>query len=233
MTLPLPSTKWGTFSKEAIDTGLEAASSMDAVVLGPGLTTHDETVAFAQEWVKRCPKPLVVDADGLNALASGFDQWQDVSAPLCLTPHPGEFSRLLGTTVADVQADRIETSRAFAKGRGVYLALKGAGTILADPAGNIWLNTTGNPGLATAGTGDVLTGVVGSLLAQGLSPGDALCASVYLHGLAGDLAASEVGGRGMLASDVLIRLPAAREVLIGGRLPGGGAPILSDLGDET
>ncbi|MFQ5914394.1 MAG: NAD(P)H-hydrate dehydratase [Nitrospinota bacterium] len=216
MTLPLPATVSGSFSKDGLSSGLEAASSMDAVVLGPGLTTDEETVAFVHEWVARCPKPLVVDADGLNALARGFNGWREISIPLCLTPHPGEFSRLLAIPAQDVQADRIETARAFAQDRRVHLALKGAGTVLASPEGDVWVNTTGNAGLATGGTGDVLAGAAGSLLAQGLSAGDALRAGVHLHGLAGDLAAQEVGRRGMVASDVSARLPAARELLAKG-----------------
>ncbi len=214
MTLPLPSTPAGSLSEEGLSSGFEAASSMDAVVLGPGLTTHEETVAFVHGWVAQCPKPLLVDADGLNALALGFNGWGEVSVPLCLTPHPGEMARLSGRNPQDVQADRIEAARDFARERKVHLALKGAGTVLASPEGDVWVNTTGNPGLATGGTGDVLAGAAGSLLAQGLPAGDALRAAVYLHGLAGDLAAKEIGERGMLASDVTARLPAARRLLM-------------------
>ncbi|MBI2880577.1 MAG: NAD(P)H-hydrate dehydratase [Candidatus Tectomicrobia bacterium] len=217
MTLPLPSTPSGSFSEDALGRGLEAAARVDAVVLGPGVSTNEEAAAFVRQWVLRCPKPLVVDADGLNALAEGFEGWSRASAPLCLTPHPGEMARLLGGAARETQADRIETARAFARGRGVHLALKGAGTVLAFPEGDVWVNTTGNPGLATGGTGDILAGVVGSLLAQGLCARDALAAGVYLHGLAGDLTAEEVGGRGMSASDVMARLPAARRLLTGGR----------------
>ena len=220
MSLPLPSTDRGTFARNAVPPGLEAASSMDAVVLGPGLTTHEETVAFVHGWISRCPKPLVVDADGLNALSSGFRGWGDVSVPLCLTPHPGEFSRLSGCALREVQADRIENARSFARDRGLHLALKGAGTVLASPEGEVWVNTSGNPGLATGGTGDVLAGAAGALLAQGLPIYDAIRAAVHLHGLAGDLCAEAIGRRGYLASDVAARLPAAREVLLTGRHPG-------------
>ena len=214
MTLPLPATADGTIAKGAVGRALEMAEKVDAVVLGPGLTTQEETVSFVKELVLRCPRPMVVDADGLNALAQGFDGWTSLQVPLCLTPHPGEMGRLAGMGVEEVQADRVEASRAFSRSRGVFLALKGARTLIATPQGEVFFNPTGNPGLATGGTGDVLAGAIGALLGQGLSPKDALIVGVYTHGLAGDLAAKEVGSRGLLATDVLDRLPAARGVLL-------------------
>ncbi len=217
MSLPLPSTASGTFSVEGLQPGLTAASGMDAVVIGPGITTQEETVSFVHDWLLQCDRPMVVDADGLNAMASGFEAWSQVSAPLCLTPHPGEISRLTGQTLESVQANRIETAREFSNEKAVEVALKGAGTVLASPNGEVWINMSGNPALASGGTGDVLAGAAGSLLAQGLPPADALRAAVHLHGLAGDMAAMKMGGRGILASDVMRLLPEARERLIRSR----------------
>jgi len=124
-----------------------------------------------------------------------------------LTPHPGELARLCGLTAAEVQADRVGLALEKAKAWGVILVLKGAGTLTATPDGRLWVNPTGNPGLATAGTGDVLAGVIGGLLAQGLSAEEAAVAGVYLHGAAGDCAAEELGEVGMIAGDLLPRLP--------------------------
>ncbi len=214
MTLPLPATTEGTIAKGAVGRVLEMAERVDAVVLGPGLTTQDETVSFVKELVTKCSRSMVVDADGLNGLAQGFEGWNSLPAPRCLTPHPGEMGRLVGVETGEVQADRVETCRAFSRSRGVFLVLKGAGTLIATPQGEVFFNPTGNPGLATGGSGDVLAGAIGALLGQGLSPKEALIVGVYTHGLAGDLGAKEVGVRGLLASDVLDRLPAARQVLL-------------------
>ncbi len=214
MTLPLPSTSSGTFSNEAILPGLEAASMVDAVVIGPGITTQKETVSFVHNWLVRCDRPMVVDADALNAMALGFTKWNEVTASLCLTPHPGEFSRLTGQSIEEVQTNRIEVARKFSEEKTVEVALKGARTILASPNGEVWVNMSGNAVLASGGTGDVLAGIAGSLLAQGLSSTDALRAAVHLHGMAGDIAAQKMGGRGVLASDIMHLLPDAREKLV-------------------
>src|SRR5207253_1388301 len=128
------------------------------------------------------------------------------TAPRCLTPHPGELARMLGRSVADVERDRIEMARTFATTYGVYLVLKGAGTVIADPDGHVSINPTGNPGMASGGTGDVLTGILGALFARGLEPRAAAQTGVYLHGLAGDLAAARVGEEALIASDVITAL---------------------------
>lgn len=214
MTLPLASTTSGTFSNEAILPGLEAASMVDAVVIGPGITTQKETVSFVHDWLVRCDRPMVVDADALNAMALGFAKWNEVTAPLCLTPHPGEFSRLTGQSIKEVQTNRIEAARKFSSERTVEIALKGARTILASPNGEVWVNMSGSAVLASGGTGDVLAGAVGSFLAQGLSPAGALQAAVHLHGIAGDLASQKHGQRGVLASDIMHLLPDARKKLV-------------------
>jgi NAD(P)H-hydrate epimerase len=157
---------------------------------------------------------MVVDADALTALAGRSGLCRDAPAPRLLTPHPGEAARLLGCGIADVQADRIASARRLAAESGAVVALKGARTVVAAPDGQVALNPTGNPGMATGGTGDVLTGIAGGLLAQGVAPTAALRAAVYLHGLAGDLAAGTRGEAGLVAGDVADSLPAAiRQVL--------------------
>jgi NAD(P)H-hydrate epimerase len=126
-----------------------------------------------------------------------------------MTPHPGEMARLLGSSSSDVQKDRVSCATGFATKYKVTLVLKGAGTVIATPDGRVFINSTGNPGMATGGTGDVLTGMIGSLLAQGYTASQAACLGVYLHGLAGDLAAKEKGEMGMIAGDLIEQIPVA------------------------
>jgi len=153
--------------------------------------------------------PLVLDADGINNLVGEISLLQKYRAPLIITPHPGETSRLLEIEVEEVQKDRIESTVALARETGAIAVLKGAGTIIADKEGNSWINSTGNPGMASGGTGDVLTGTIAGLLVQGFSPLLAAQIGVYLHGLAGDLAAQKRGETSLIAGDVLENLPDA------------------------
>jgi NAD(P)H-hydrate epimerase len=152
---------------------------------------------------------MVIDADALTALAGRPELCRAAGGARLLTPHPGEAARLLGIGIPEVQADRLAAARRLAAATGAVVALKGARTVIAAPDGRIALNPTGNPGLATGGTGDVLTGVAGGLLAQGVEPVAALGAAVYLHGLAGDVAAGARGVAGLLAGDVADALPEA------------------------
>jgi len=169
-------------------------------------------------WISSCPRPLVVDADGLNALSRNIALLNTINVPLVLTPHPGEMSRLCSKTVRDVQAHWWEVAQQFAQEHGVVLALKAAGTIVTDKSGRLWLNFTGNPGMAKGGIGDALTGIIGALLAQGLPALDAARAGVFVHGLAGDIACERCGERSTLASDLIASLGAAFEA--GGRRRG-------------
>jgi len=159
--------------------------------------------------IQRLAIPMVIDADGLNAIAGSANILKKVKAPVVLTPHPGEMGRLLGLSSADVQKDRIGIASEFAVKYNVTLALKGAATVVASPDGEVFINSTGNPGMATGGTGDVLTGMIGSLLAQDYPAVQAACLGVYLHGLAGDLAAKEKGEMGMIAGDLIEKIPDA------------------------
>jgi NAD(P)H-hydrate epimerase len=215
MTEAMPETALRSLSLGAKERLLELARRMDAVALGPGLSLDPETQELARALIREVERPLIVDADALSALAGHLDLLRDAAGPRALTPHPGEMARMLGIGTDAVQADRLEVTRGFSREHGVALALKGAGTVIGGPDGRITINPTGNPGLAKGGSGDVLTGIIGALLARGLEPVAALEAGVYLHGLAGDLAAGERGEVGMIAGDVIEALPTAVLALAG------------------
>jgi NAD(P)H-hydrate epimerase len=209
MTEPLPETPARTLSGKAVERIVELLARMDAVALGPGLGLEPETQAAVRTLVRDVARPMVVDADALTALAGSLAFCREAAAPRLLTPHPGEAARLLGCGIAEVQADRLASARRLASESGAVVALKGARTVIARPDGHAALNPTGNPGMATGGTGDVLTGMAGGLLAQGIAPPAALAAAVYLHGLAGDLAAATRGEAGLIAGDVADAVAAA------------------------
>ncbi len=210
MTVPMPETKARTLARTGLEEVLSFINARTAVAIGPGLSTHPETVELIQALLPRLDKPSVLDADALNALAGRTGLLEECKAPAILTPHPGEMARLVeGASPRSINDDRIGAALAFAKARRVLLVLKGARTVVAHPDGLAALCPTGNPGMATAGTGDVLTGMIVGLLAQGLTPWDAARAGTYLHGLAGDLAAAELGLAGLTAGDVIERIPAA------------------------
>jgi NAD(P)H-hydrate epimerase len=188
----------------------ELARRMTAVAIGPGMGTAPETVAFVRDVVGRLEQPVVVDADGLNALA-GAD-FHGGGRYRVMTPHPGEMSRLVASSVAQVQADRVDVARRFAVERQVVLVLKGHRTLIAFPDGRVWINPTGSPAMATGGTGDILTGFVAGFLAQFPQQQDlAVAAAVYLHGLAGELGAADLGEQALLATDLLRYFPRAVE----------------------
>jgi NAD(P)H-hydrate epimerase len=157
--------------------------------------------------------PTVLDADGLNALATAPEPPGDIQAPLVLTPHPGELARLRRTTTAAIQADRLTAAQETARACKAVVILKGAHTVIAEPEGTLYINLTGNPGMATAGTGDVLSGMIGTLLGQGYPPSLAARIAVYTHGLAGDLAATTLGERSLMAGDLVETLPRAFQQL--------------------
>jgi NAD(P)H-hydrate epimerase len=210
MTLPLPETKARTLGRAAFDQILMFIQAKTAVAIGPGLSTHPETVELVQSLMKHLDRPSVLDADALNALASRASLLTECKTPPILTPHPGEMARLEGdATSLSVNADRLGTARRFARERGVFVVLKGARTVVARPDGVLMICPTGNPGMATAGTGDALTGMLVSLLAQGVPSWEAACAASYLHGAAGDLAAARLGSAGLIAGDLIEHIPYA------------------------
>jgi len=183
------------------------AAEHDALAVGPGIGRHHETSELIRRLVLKLEKPMVIDADGLNAFEGHLDLLAEKPASLVLTPHPGEFKRLSGMVVPDDIHERIAVARGFAEEHGVVLVLKGSPTIVSAPSGASYLNPTGNDGMATGGTGDVLTGLIGSFLAQGMNPVEAAVAGVYIHGLAGDSAAEELTARAVIAGDLVSALP--------------------------
>jgi len=209
MTYPLPETEEKTIALSALEKIIELSRDKDVVAIGPGLTTEKGTASVVRRLVKEIEKPVVIDADGINALPDHLDILRERRSPTVLTPHPGEMGRLIGKGASDIQKDRIGISRLFAMDYRVYLVLKGANTVIAEPSGEVSISPTGNPGMATAGTGDALTGILAGLIAQQIDIASAVKLGVYLHGLAGDLAAKEVGMTGMLAGDLIARIPAA------------------------
>ena len=214
MTRPLPEVrKSRCLSLRARGDIGRLMAGADAVALGPGLGTHRETVALVRRLLADIRVPAVLDADALNALAGEADSLASSSAGLVVTPHPGEFSRLTGTPIADVLADPLGSARTLAGQTGAVVVLKGAPTVVASPCGALHVNPSGNAGMATGGAGDVLTGLIASLLAQGLPAEDAACLGVYTHGLAGDLAAESKGQAGMIAGDIVDALPHAEKCI--------------------
>ena len=210
MTIPLPETPGGTIAHEAVSVVAEELERFSAVAVGPGLTTNPDTVAFLDDLFSAIHVPLVIDADGCNALSQlGPKALAGTKGTVCLTPHPGEMASLLGSDTATVQADRLGAAREAARLYGAIVVLKGARTIVANPQGEAAINLTGNPGMASGGVGDVLTGLIGSLCARSMEPYMACQAGAYLHGYAGDLAAKEVGEVALTASDLLEELPSA------------------------
>lgn len=212
MTAPLPEVE-GALSLQALGEIEGLWNDKQAVALGPGLGLAEETRALVRRLVRACPLPLVLDADGLNAVAGQPEVLLERSGETVLTPHPGEMARLAGMTVAEVEADRIGVARAFARRYRVVLLLKGARTVIALPDGQVRINGSGNPGLASGGMGDVLTGLVGGLLAQGLSPEAAATLGAFLHGRTADRLAERLGNAGMTATDLLREIPATRHDL--------------------
>jgi ADP-dependent NAD(P)H-hydrate dehydratase / NAD(P)H-hydrate epimerase len=206
--LPLPETADGTVAPEAVAPLLDRLEAADALAIGPGLTTNESTMAFVRDTVRRSPVPLVLDADGLNAFTGAGAALQDREADAVLTPHVGEFARLTGVKPRDLDADRPTHLRALAEQTGAVTLLKGSRTLISQPGGRLLVNVTGSAVLATAGTGDVLTGMIGGLLARGVSAFESAAAAAYLHGLAGQFAGRDLG-EGTLAGDVLDRVPEA------------------------
>jgi NAD(P)H-hydrate epimerase len=198
----LPQTESEAISPAALELLLELSADADAIAIGPGIGTDRRTRDLELAFLAEVEKPTVVDADGINNLAGRPDLLGCACAGLVLTPHPGEFSRLTGLKPEEINADRIGVSRRFATGRKVVLVLKGASTVVAAPDGRVFVNPTGNSGLASGGTGDVLTGLITSLMAQGMSPLDAACAGVFLHGLAADIAVQSLTEYCLAAGDL-------------------------------
>ncbi|HSH00541.1 MAG TPA: NAD(P)H-hydrate dehydratase, partial [candidate division Zixibacteria bacterium] len=203
----------GALATRALGPALAALNSMNAGVIGPGLGLHRETMELVRRLVARATVPFTLDADALTACAKDVTSLEGPHHDCALTPHAGEFQRLTGETVAEDFEERLGQVRAAAKRFGAVVVLKGATTLICDPEGEIFVNPLGNSGMATAGSGDVLSGMIGSFLAQGLSIRDAAIVGVYLHSLAGDIAAVEIGERSLIAGDLIEYLPRAFELI--------------------
>lgn len=206
---PLEETSNGVISSRNTDFLLEMCEKSSAVVIGCGLSVCDDTKNLVQSVITNCEKPLVIDADALNCICNKPEILKNLKVPAIITPHPGEMARLLHSTPKTVNSNRENTAINFAKKFGVVTVLKGAGTIIASPDGEVYINHTGNSGMATGGSGDVLSGIIGSLLAQGASPINAAAAGVFLHGTIGDLAAEKLGKISMLPTDMIDMIPTA------------------------
>ena len=201
ITQGLPATAEGFLDEPATKEVIGHLERFRALVVGPGLGTDDRTVAAVRHLVADAPVPVLVDADGLNALAGDLGPLLEREQPVVLTPHVGEFERLTGRPMGD---DRVGAVCELAARTGAVVLLKGSTTVVADPEGRVVLNRTGGPWLASAGTGDVLSGIVGSLLAQGLPALEAAAVGSWIHGRAAD----EVGREGLVATDLIGALPA-------------------------
>ncbi|MBX9877002.1 MAG: NAD(P)H-hydrate dehydratase [Candidatus Obscuribacterales bacterium] len=204
----LKETDTGNIASDALDEVLLEIPKHTATIVGPGLGDHEETIAFVQNLLPFLEKPTIIDADGLNAIAKNTSLFPR-NKKFVLTPHPKEFSRLTGLSTQEIHENRIESALKGAKEFDTVVVLKGAHSVIAAQTGEVFINPTGNSGMATAGAGDVLSGIIGGLLAQGLTPLDAAVAGTYIHGLAGDIAQSQIGEVGFLAGDIANAVPHA------------------------
>ena len=204
---PVYETEEGTFSASAVAGIIKDLPWADSIVIGCGIGNNEDTAAVVKAVCENANCPLIIDADGINSLNMSISILRDIKAPVVLTPHPGEMARLISKQVAEIQANRINTAKAFAKENGIILVLKGANTVVTDGY-SVFVNTTGNPGMAMGGSGDMLSGMLGAFAAQGIPLYEAAKAAVYIHGLCGDITARELSERGMLVSDMTERLGA-------------------------
>ncbi|MFH0878026.1 MAG: NAD(P)H-hydrate dehydratase [Candidatus Omnitrophota bacterium] len=211
MFLPLPETRHQVLSKAGLPAIKDFLKKVDCLLIGPGLSRETPTQWLVRAVLTIVRAPLVLDADGLNALVGHLELLKRIKTTAVLTPHPGEMGRLLGISVAQVQRNRKRIAKDFALRYNVNLVLKGHDTIVASSRGKVAVNATGNPGMATAGSGDVLAGILVAFLGQGVGAFEAARSAVYLHGLAGDLAARDKTQTSLIASDIVEYLPKAFE----------------------
>jgi len=217
MTEPLAESRTGALGRAAAAKALEMLATCDALALGPGLGVENGTRAAVIAILQKRSVPAVLDADGLNAFGADWRPHASLCAghqPLILTPHPGEAARLLGTTVAGVQSDRLQSALGLARETDSIVVLKGRCSVVAHPDGRASFNASGNAGMASGGMGDALTGIVGALLARGLFGFDAARLGTYVHGAAGDLAAARSGEDGLIAGDLIDALPEVWRALV-------------------
>ncbi|MEG0978742.1 MAG: NAD(P)H-hydrate dehydratase [Oscillospiraceae bacterium] len=208
LLLPLDTNKQGTFSKSSTPIILKAIEKATAIVIGCGMGVNYDTKYIVNQVIANANCPIIIDADGINAVSDNIDVLKAAKVPLILTPHPGEMARLCKISVKEVQKDRIGVATNFSQQYGVTVVLKGSGTVIASPDFNgRYVNRTGNSGMSKGGSGDVLSGMVAAFVAQGLKPGSAAVAAVFIHGMAGDETAIKLSKRGMTPSDMINELP--------------------------
>lgn len=207
MTLPLEDGGLGAFTLPAFARIFDFSKKADVVALGPGISQGPEIEALVKKILIAVDRPIVLDADGINAIAREPQALLARRSPTVITPHAGELGRLLKKDAKSIQKQRKEAAIETACRFKVITVLKGHGTVVADPKKNLYVNATGNPGMASGGCGDVLTGIIAAFIGQGLSPFDAAKFGVYVHGAAGDLAAEEKGELSLRATDILEKLP--------------------------
>jgi NAD(P)H-hydrate epimerase len=207
MCQALASTPQGTISLEALPVINNLLGSTSVCAIGPGMSRYDEAYKILCFVLENAGIPVLIDADGLNALQGNAEILKDRQIPVVITPHPGEMARLTGLKIEEIQENRLEIARQFAQEWGITIVLKGNRTVVACPSGDLFVNITGNPGMATAGSGDVLSGIILGLMAQGMKAHQAALAGVYIHGRAGDRAAESTGQRGLVATDMINCLP--------------------------
>ncbi|HEY5996098.1 MAG TPA: NAD(P)H-hydrate dehydratase [Candidatus Deferrimicrobiaceae bacterium] len=215
MSIGVPDNGTGYFSAESLPRIVEAMSRADVVVIGPGMGTFPDAKTFMADLIPLIRVPFIVDADGLNALEGDLGILRTAKAPCIVTPHPGEMSRLTGESIDAIEASRISAARHLAEEQNVTVILKGARTVIATPMGDIFINTTGNPYMASGGMGDTLGGMIAALASQGLSPNDAACAGVYLHGKSADILVRHHPMSPVSATDVIENIYEALQNTLG------------------
>jgi NAD(P)H-hydrate epimerase len=209
MTESLSETAEWILSEEALDQTKNLLKGKDAVLIGPGISTHQSTSKLIMSLLPSIDVPALLDADALNILSSDPEILKSMSSPVVVTPHPGEFARMVHASTKEVVEKKLDLVPEFAKEYGVYVVLKGYRTIVATPDEKIFINPTGNPGMATGGSGDVLSGMIASLIMQGGDFLGTILASIYVHGLCGDIAVKKTGEKSLVAGDIINFLPQA------------------------
>lgn len=215
VALPVTSSECGRFSFTDADKILNSLNGINCIVFGCGIGQSDDNAKILELLIKNAKCPLIIDADGINLLSSHINIIRQANAPVILTPHPGEMSRLCGRAVSEIEQSRVSTAKDFAKEHNVYLVLKGSGTVAATPDGRVFINKTGNPGMATGGSGDTLTGIMAALISRDSDITRAVTNAVYIHGKAGDMAAERLSETSVLPSDLIDELPCLFKMLEG------------------
>lgn len=212
---PVPDKNTGYFTLDSLDYIKNMVRDMDVLAIGPGMGLDEERAEVVKDILLDFNGPIVLDADGINCISKiGLHIFNKRGYPTVITPHPGEFSRLIGKSIKEVQRDRVKYSKYLSEKYNIVTVLKGADTVVSNPKGEVYVNTTGNPGMATAGSGDLLTGIIASFIGQGIDAYKASILGVYCHGLAGDMAKEIRGEYGMIARDILEMIPSSINAII-------------------